>query len=107
MVQVVAADREGVAIAAEDEDVQIGPGKGDSAGKGQGATVNIMGAVGLNEIRKAAGAANAGDGGDFFVPKLSLFDQFEIKGEHREIPATRTPGRMVGRDVFLGQGLSF
>ena len=66
-----------------------------------------MRAVRLDEIRKAAGAADAGDGGDFLVPELALFDQLEIKREHGEIAAAGAPGRMVGGDFFFGQALAF
>ena len=48
----VAADGEPVAVAAEQEDVEIGPGEADAACERDGAAVNVMRAVAVNEIRK-------------------------------------------------------
>ena len=48
----VAADGEPVAVAAEQEHMKIGPGEADAAGERNGATVNVMRAVTVNEIRK-------------------------------------------------------
>jgi hypothetical protein len=53
VIDMVAADRETVAIAAEEEDVQVGPGQADAGGEGDGAAVNLLRAVALDEIRKA------------------------------------------------------
>ena len=65
--------------------------------------MDVMSAMGLNEIRKPAGTSNAGDSRDLLVPQLAFLDQFEIKRENREIAATGTPGRMIGSDFFFGQ----
>ena len=75
--------------------------------KGSAAAVDEVGAVGLHEIGKAAGAADAGDGSDLFVHHLALFNQFEIQRQHGEVAATGTPGGVVGRDFLLGQALAF
>ena len=91
--EMIAADGEEVAVAAEDEDVQVGPGERDAAGEGQRAAVNVVRAVGLHEIREPAGAADAGDGGDLLLPQLALLDQLEVEREHGEIAAAGTPGR--------------
>src|SRR5277367_963041 len=69
--------------------------------------MNIMRAVRLHEIWKTAGATDARDGGDFFVPHLALFNQLEIKREHGKVAAAGTPRRMVGGDFFFGQALAF
>ena len=69
--------------------------------------MDIMRAVCLHEIRKAAGATDAGDGGDFFVVHLALFNQLEIKREHGEIAATGAPRRVIGGDFFFGQAFAF
>ena len=58
----VAADGKGVAVAAENEHVQVRPGKRNAAGKRQRAAVDVMHAVRLHEIREPAGAADARDG---------------------------------------------
>ncbi len=107
VVEMVAADGKGVAVAAEDEDMQVRAAEGNAAGEGQGAAMDVMHAVGLDEIRKPAGAADAGDGGDFLVPQLALFDQLEVKREHGEIAAAGAPRRVVGGDFLFGQALAF
>jgi len=38
-----------------------------------------MGAVTLHEIGKTAGTADAGNSGDFFLPKLAFLDELEVK----------------------------
>jgi hypothetical protein len=74
---------------------------------GRRAAVNVMRAVRLHEIREAAGAADARDGRDFFVPDFAFFNQLEIEREHGKIAAAGTPCRMVGGDFFFGQTLAF
>src|SRR5205814_10275258 len=53
VIEMVAADRETVAVAAEQKDVDIGPGQTDAAGEWDGATVNEVGTVAVDEIGKA------------------------------------------------------
>src|SRR5206468_4001222 len=103
MVEMIAADGEGVAVAAKNEDVQVRSRQRNAAGKRQSATVNVMRAVGLHKVWEAARTADAGDGGDFLMPQLAPFNQLEIKSEHREIAASRTPRWMISGDFFFGQ----
>ena len=98
----VAADREHVTITAEDEYVEIGAGQRDAAGERERAAMNVMRTVSLDEIGEAAGATDTGYGGDFFLPEFAAFDQFEIERQYRKITTTRTPGGMIGSDLFLG-----
>ncbi len=53
VIEMVAADGETVAVAAEQKDVEIGPGQTDAARERDGAAVNEMGAVAVDEIGKA------------------------------------------------------
>ena len=48
----VPADGKPIAVAPEEKDVQIGPGKTDASRERNGTAVNEMGAVAVNEIRK-------------------------------------------------------
>ena len=48
----VAADRETVAVAAEQEHVEIGPGETNAGGERDRAAVNEVRAVAVDEIRK-------------------------------------------------------
>jgi hypothetical protein len=79
MIKMIASDGESVAIAAEDKQVQIRARKRDTAGKGQGATVNIVRAVGLDEIGKSAGTTDPCDRGDLLVPQFSFFNDFLVR----------------------------
>ena len=75
----VAADGERVAVATEDEDVEVGPAQRNAAGEGQGATVNEVRAVRLHEVGEAAGTADARHSGDLLVMQFALLDQLEVK----------------------------
>ena len=105
--EVVAADGEGVAVAAEGEHVQVGPRDGKSAGEGQRTTVNVVHAVCLHKVREPAGAADAGHGGHVLVGDVPLLDQLVVDGEHGKITAARAPGRVIGGDLFFGHRLAF
>src|SRR4051812_22125648 len=62
MIEMVAANRESIAVTAKHKHVQVWPRERDATRKGQGATMNVMRAVGLDEIRKAARTTDACDG---------------------------------------------
>src|SRR5450755_2777595 len=106
VVEMVAADAEAVAIAAEEEDVQVGPGQAHAAGERDGAPMDEVGAVAIDEIRKARGAADAGEGDDLFVIELAFLEDFVIAGENGEVATAGTPGRVIGGDSFLGELLA-
>ena len=53
VIEMVAADGEAVAVAAEEKDVQVGPGQADAGGERDGAAVNEVRAVAVDEIGKA------------------------------------------------------
>src|SRR5215471_6914944 len=91
VIEMISANRKGIAITTENENVKIGARKGNATGKRQRAAMNIMGAVGLNKIGKATGTTDAGHGSDFFMVHLALFDQLKVKGQHRKIATPRTP----------------
>ena len=59
--QVVAADRQAVAVAGDDPHVEVGAGDGDAGGDRRGATVDRVHPVGVHVVREAARAADAGD----------------------------------------------
>src|SRR5205807_2490366 len=94
---------ETVAVAAKEEDVQVGPGQADAAGERDGATVNEVGAVAVDEIGKARRATDAVEGDDLFVIELAFLDDFVEGSQNGEIAAAGTPGGMIGGDRFLGK----
>jgi len=101
VVDVIAPNGEGVTVATENEHVQIRPAQRNTAGEGQGASMNEVNTIGLDEIGETAGTADARDGGDLLVREVALFEQFVIESEDGKIAATGTPGRMVRGEFFL------
>ncbi len=106
VIEMVAADGEAVAVAAEEKDVEIGPGQADAGGERDGAPVNEMRAVAVHEIGEARGTTDPGEGDDLLVIELPFLDHFVIGGEDGEVAAAGAPGRVIGGDGFLGEFLA-
>ena len=102
VVEMVAADGEPVAVAPEQKDLEIGPGQADAAGQRDGAPVNEVGPVPVDEIREARGTTDPGEGDDLLVVDLAFLEDFVIGSEDREVAAAGTPGGVVGGDGFFG-----
>jgi hypothetical protein len=43
---------------------------------------------------------------NFLVPQFALFNELEVKREHREIAAAGTPRRVIGGDFLFRQALA-
>jgi hypothetical protein len=106
MIDVVAANRERIAIAAKGKNVKVRPTEGDTARERESAAMNVMGTVSLNEIGKSAGATNTGNGSDLFMMQTSLFEELVIEREHRKITAAGAPRGMVGGEFFFADRLA-
>src|SRR5438445_8016907 len=102
----VAADGEAVAVAAKEEDVQVGPGQADAAGERDSAAVNEVRAVAVDEIGKARRATDAGEGDDLLVIELAFLEHFVEGSQNRKIPTTRAPGGTISGAGFLGEFFS-
>src|SRR5439155_15267257 len=102
VIKMVAADGEPVAVAPEEEPVEGGPGEAGAASEWNGAAVNVMRAVAVDEIGKARRTTDPGEGDDFFVFELAFLEDFVERGQHCEIAAAGTPCRVIGGDGFLG-----
>ena len=61
MDEVVAADRQTVAVARDDPHIEVGPSDSETGGDGRGTTVNAMHAVGVHVVREPAAAADPAD----------------------------------------------
>lgn len=107
VVQVVSSDGESVAVAAEDEHMAIRTGQTHCSGKRKRTTMNVVHAMGVHEIREAAGATDAGNGNDFLMRDLELFQNTIENGKHGEIAATGAPRWMVRSEGLLGQFVSW
>ena len=102
MVQVISPDGKSVAVTTEDEDMTVRAGQADGGGKGQGATVNVVHAMGVHEIGETAGASDACNRDDLLVRNLELLQHAVENGQHGEVTATGTPRGVVGSEGFLG-----
>ena len=87
----------------EDEDVEVGAGKGNAGGKRHSAAVDEMDAVGVDEVGEARGAADAGDADDLFVGDPQFLDDVEEGGEDGEVTTARTPRGVVRFEHLLGE----
>ena len=101
--EVVAADGEAVAVSAEDEDMQIVAAETDASGKGERAAVDVMAAVGVDEIREARRTTDAGERDDFFLRVIEFLEDLVEGGEDGEVAAAGAPRRVVGGEGFLGE----
>jgi hypothetical protein len=86
--------------------VEIGPGQADPARIRDGATVNEVGPVAVDEVRKARGTTDPGNGDDLLVIELAFLEDLVIGREDREVAAAGTPGGVIGGDGLLGEFLA-
>src|ERR1700741_276518 len=101
---VIAADSERVAIAGSDPDFQFGMGNLDPRSDGRGATVNGVESEGVHVIRKAPGAADAGDDDEIFAANAEFRKHRLNRRKNGVVTATRTPADfLVGLKVFSSE----
>ena len=67
-----------------------------------GAAVDEVGAVAIDEIGKTRGTTDPGEGDDLLVIELAFLEHLVIGSENGEVTAARAPGRVIG-----GDGLSW
>src|SRR5947199_175149 len=79
VIEMVATDGEAVAVAAKQKDMEIGSGQADAGGERDGAAVNEVGAVAVDEIGKTRRATDPGESDDLFVIELAFLEDF-VKG---------------------------
>ena len=109
--QVVAADGGAVAVSGEDDDVQLGIGKLDAGGKGDGAAVGRVDGVEVQITGCAGGAADAGDDDKIVAVKIVFLvvDQFLDRHRHvahdDAVAAAGAPdlGKMVDPHILMNQ----
>ena len=104
MNEVITADGEAVAVAAKHKNMKIIAAEADTSGKRQGAAVNIVAAVRIDEIGEAGGAANAGERDNFFLRIIKFLEDFIKRGEYGKIAAAGAPRRVVGDEDFFSEG---
>ncbi len=98
--EVVAADGEAVAVAADLPHVELGVGDLGAGGDGGGAPVDGVHAVGGHVMGQTAAAADAADDGDVLGCHADFGQCLVQTGEEEVISATRTPPRLPFLIVF-------
>ena len=102
--QVVAADRERVAVAGHDPDREIRAGEREPRGDGRGAAVDAVHPVGAHVIGEPARAADAGDEDDLLGRDPHLGEELLDGRQDGVVAAARAPaGLLIGGEVLLGQ----
>ena len=103
--EVVAADRQAVAVAGDDPHVEVGPGHGQAGGDGRRPAVDRVHAVGVHVVREAARAADARDEHGVLAGDAEVGHQHLHGGEDRVVAAARAPADLlVAGPVLLGGG---
>src|SRR5690606_32317520 len=104
--EVVAADRERIAVAGDDPHREVLAGGGQAGGDGRGAPVDGVHPVGVEVVREAAGAADAGDEDDV-LPAQAEVGQERLHGlEYGVVTAPGAPADLlVGGEVLAREQL--
>ena len=89
--QMIAADGETVAVAGDDDDMQIGTRQREAGRIGQRPAVRHMESIGVDIGRQPPGAANAGDDREFVLVDAEIVDR------PQQARAARCHGRNRGR----------
>ena len=93
--QVVAADRQAVAVAGDDPHVQIGPHRLQPGRHRRGPAVDRVHAVRVHVVREAARAADAGDEHDLLARDAERRHHLFHLGENRVVAAAGTPADVL------------
>jgi hypothetical protein len=99
--EVVAADREAVAVTGDDEDRQVGPGDLEPRGDRRRAAVDRVEAVGVHVVREAARAADPRDEQELLARDAQLRHELLHGREDRVVPAAGAPPDLLVRDEVL------
>jgi hypothetical protein len=102
----VSPDRIPVAVAAEHEHVEVVAAQAHRRAERERAAVDVVAAVGVDEVREAGRAADSRHGHDALVGVLEFLEDLVKDREHGEVAASRAPGRMVPGEVLAGEGLA-
>ena len=104
--QVVAADRERIAVTAHHPHRQVGPRGGHTGGQRRRAAVDAVHPVGVHVVDEPARASDAGHEHDPVRRDAELRHERLDGGEDRVVATARAPARLlVGREVGLAQHL--
>ena len=104
MNEVIAADTQGIPVARDDPDREIGIGDLDARGNGRGPPMDTVKSVGVHVIGETAGTADPGDKDEFFARNVELWQDLLDLGQDGIIPTTGTPTNLlIGDKVLAGR----
>ena len=95
MHEMIAADRQGVAVAGDHPDHEIGPADFQAGGHGGRPAVNRMDSVSVHVIGKPAGAADAGHEHHFLRRHAERRQHLFHLGQNRIVAAAGTPANVL------------
>src|SRR4030095_16656285 len=75
--------------------MKIGPGEADAGRERDGAAVDEMRAVAINEIRKARRTTDACESHDLFMLEVAFLEHLVERRQHSEISTAGTPRRGI------------
>ena len=102
--EVVAADRQGVAVTGDHPDVEVGPGGGQAGGDGRRPAVDRVQPVGVHVVREAGGAADAREEHRVLPPHPEVGHEHLDGGQDRVVPAARAPADLLVAGPVLAGG---
>ena len=104
MDEVVAADRQRVAVTGDDPHVQVGASHGQARGDGRRAPVDRVHPVGVHVVREAGCAADARHEGHVLAANAELGHEQLDGGEDRVVAAARAPADLLVAHPVLAGG---
>ena len=103
--QVVAADREGVAVTGDHPHREVGPGGGDTRGDGRGPPMDGVHPVGVHVVGEPGGAPDARDEDELLSGPAEPGEELLDRGEDGVVAAPGAPANLlVGLEVGAGVG---
>ena len=104
MNEMVAPDREHVAVAAQSPDRQVGSRHGQARGERRRASVDAVHSIRVHVVGEATRAADAGHEHDPLERQPELGQELLDRGEHRVVTAAGTPACfLTAGEVLLGE----
>ena len=103
--EVVAADRERVAVTRDDPHLHVGPAELDAGRDGGGTAVNPVEAVRVHVVGEAARAADARHEDELFLRDTESGQDFFHLRQDRIVPAARAPANLLIARKVLGRQL--
>src|SRR5262249_10314184 len=100
--QVIAADRQPVAVAGNYPHLQVRPAGFQTCGESRRSAVNAVEAIGVHVVRESAGAADAGDEHHLLARNAERREGFLHLRQYRIVAAAWAPAHLLVAGQVLG-----